>query len=48
MVWGGIPYDCIELAQQEKVEGVTCNEILNEFEDKLTTKLSFPHQMLRK
>lgn len=41
MVWGGIPYDCIELAQQEKVEGVTCDEILNEFEDKLTTKLGF-------
>ena len=41
MVWGGIPYDCIELARQEKVEGVTCDEILNEFEDKLTTKLGF-------
>ena len=41
MVWGGIPYDCIELAQQENVEGVTCDEILDEFEDKLTTKLGF-------
>ena len=41
MVWGGIPYDCIELAQQGKVEGVTCDEILNEFEDKLTAKLGF-------
>ena len=41
MVWGGIPYDCIELAQLEKVEGLTCDEILDEFEDKLTTKLGF-------
>ncbi len=41
MVWGGIPYDCIELAQQEKVEGLTCDEILDEFENKLTTKLGF-------
>lgn len=41
MVWGGIPYGCIELAQQETVEGLTCDEILNEFEDKLTTKLDF-------
>ncbi|MXY27695.1 putative toxin-antitoxin system toxin component, PIN family [Candidatus Poribacteria bacterium] len=41
MVWGGIPYNCIELAQQGKVEGLTCDEILDEFEDKLTTKLGF-------
>ena len=41
MVWGGIPYDCIELALQETVEGLTCDEILNEFEDKLTIKLGF-------
>ncbi len=41
MVWGGIPYDCIELAQQEKVVGLTCDEILDEFEDKLATKLGF-------
>ena len=41
MVWGGVPYDCIELAQQEKVKGLICDEILDEFEDKLTTKLGF-------
>ena len=41
MVWGGIPYDCIKLALQETVEALTCDEILNEFEDKLTVKLGF-------
>lgn len=41
MIWGGIPYRCIELAQQDTVEGVTCVEILNEFEQKLTTKFGF-------
>ena len=39
MVWGGVPYRCIELAQQEKVKGLICDEILDEFEDKLMIKL---------
>jgi predicted nucleic acid-binding protein len=29
MIWGGIPYDCIALAQEEKVEGLICEEILD-------------------
>ena len=41
MVWGGVPYDCIRLAQQDKVDGLTCDGILDEFEGKLTTKLGF-------
>ncbi len=41
MIWGGIPYDCIALAQQNKVEGLTCDEILNEFADKFITKFGF-------
>ena len=41
MIWGGIPYDCIALAQEEKVEGLICEEILDEFWDKLTTKFGF-------
>lgn len=41
MVWGGIPYDCIELAMTDRVEGVTCTEILTEFNNKLTTKLEY-------
>ena len=43
MVWGGVPYDCIELAMTDRVEGVTCAEIIDEFDEKLTTKLEYPH-----
>ena len=43
MVWGGVPYDCIKLAMTDKVDGVTCTEILTEFDEKLTTKLEYPH-----
>ena len=41
MIWGGIPYDCIALAEENKVEGLTCDEILNEFADKFITKFGF-------
>ncbi|RKU27905.1 putative toxin-antitoxin system toxin component, PIN family [Candidatus Poribacteria bacterium] len=41
MVWGGVPYDCIELAKKGSVVGITCAEILDEFEEKLTIKLNF-------
>ena len=41
MVWGGTPYDCIKLAITEHVEGVTCAEIIDEFAEKLTTKLEY-------
>ena len=40
MIWGGRPYDCIELAKRDRVVGITCAEILEEFEEKLTTKLN--------
>ena len=39
MIWGGAPYRSIELAQQNKVKGLICDEILDEFEDKLMIKL---------
>ena len=42
MVWGGVPYDCIKLAMTDRVDGVTCPEILAEFDEKLTTKLEYP------
>lgn len=42
MVWGGIPYACIELAMTGRVEGIICAEIINEFDEKLTTKLEYP------
>lgn len=41
MVWGGIPYECIKLSMTDKVGGVTCTEILTEFDNKLTTKLEY-------
>lgn len=41
MVWGGTPYDCIKLAITDRVEGVTCAEIIDEFAEKLTTKLEY-------
>lgn len=39
MIWGGVPYRSIELAQQNKVKGLICDEILDEFADKLMIKL---------
>lgn len=42
LVWGGIPYECIDLAKKNKVVGLTCAEILDEFEEKLTVKLNIP------
>lgn len=39
MIWDGIPYRSIELAQENKVKGLICDEILDEFENKLMVKL---------
>ena len=41
MVWGGVPYSCIELAMTDKAEGIICPEIIDEFDEKLTTKLGY-------
>ena len=40
MVWGKRPYECIELAKQNKVQGLTCSGILEEFVEKLITKFN--------
>jgi putative PIN family toxin of toxin-antitoxin system len=42
MIWGGVPYDCIELAKTGRIVGITCPEILDEFEEKLITKINVP------
>lgn len=42
MVWGEVPYDCIELAMTDRAKGITCAEIIDEFDEKLTTKLEYP------
>jgi uncharacterized protein len=39
--WKGKPFDCVELACAGTVEGVTCQELLDELAEKLETKLSF-------
>lgn len=40
MIWGGVPYDSLTLAQRNIVEAVTWTEILDEFSQKLTTKFN--------
>lgn len=42
IVWGGVPNECIRLAQENKVAGLTCDEILDELYEKLTTKFHVP------
>jgi putative PIN family toxin of toxin-antitoxin system len=39
--WKGKPFECLELARAGRVDGVTCREILDEFTEKLQSKLSF-------
>ncbi len=39
--WRGRPYQCLELARAGDVEGVTCQELLEELSEKLITKLRF-------
>ena len=38
--WRGAPHRCIELARCGVIEGVTCQELLDELADKLATKLA--------
>ena len=39
--WKGTPYQCIELARTGVVDGITCQEILDELAEKLQLKLLF-------
>src|SRR5207247_957013 len=39
--WRGTPFDCLELARRGDVRGLTCREILQEFEEKLKSRLHF-------
>ncbi|HGJ66184.1 TPA: putative toxin-antitoxin system toxin component, PIN family [bacterium] len=39
--WGGKPYQCLELAREGFIGGVICQEILDEFIEKLEIKLKF-------
>ncbi len=39
--WRGNPYRCLELARAGVIEGITCAELLDELEEKLSLKLGF-------
>jgi uncharacterized protein len=39
--WGGTPEKCVDLVLSRVVRGVTCAEILEEFADKLGSKLQW-------
>jgi len=39
--WKGKPFECVERARAGTVEGVTCQEVLDELAEKLEKKLSF-------
>ena len=43
--WRGRPYRCVELAREDIIHGVVCQEILDELADKLQTKLNFSDTM---
>lgn len=45
--WKGKPFQSVELARAGAVEGVTCQELLDELAEKIETKLSFaPEQVV--
>lgn len=39
------PYRCLELAKQGRVQSVTCQEILEEFEEKLQGKFAYSSEL---
>ena len=38
--WQGSPYFCVQMARTGKIKNLTCREILNEFDDKLRSKMN--------
>src|SRR4051812_31033729 len=44
--WRGNPFKCLELARSGKIRAATCIEILTEFAEKLSTKLSFSDRQI--
>lgn len=42
--WKGKPYQCIELARNGVVDGVTCRELIDELAEKLEVKLGMTSQ----
>jgi putative PIN family toxin of toxin-antitoxin system len=44
--WRGRPYACLERARNGLVDGITCQELLDELTDKLRTRLAFTDEQL--
>jgi putative PIN family toxin of toxin-antitoxin system len=44
--WAGMPGRAVELAQEGRVDGITCVEILSELIDKLRAKLMFSDEQV--
>jgi putative PIN family toxin of toxin-antitoxin system len=42
--WRGNPFRCVELARSRQIRAVTCEPILRELAEKLSTKLAFSDQ----
>ncbi|MCP4311932.1 MAG: putative toxin-antitoxin system toxin component, PIN family [Bacteroidetes bacterium] len=46
--WKGAPYRCVEMARGGAIHHVTCQEILEEFSEKLDSKLRFSDEQITK
>jgi putative PIN family toxin of toxin-antitoxin system len=44
--WRGRPFQCVELARAGVIEGVICQELLDELVDKLQSKLCFDSEQV--
>ena len=44
--WSGKPSQCLQLARDGRIKGVTCTEILDELAEKLSIKLAFSNQQI--
>jgi uncharacterized protein len=44
--WQGKPAECVGLVQSQKIQGITCVELLNELAEKLSIKLGFTEEQI--
>lgn len=44
--WGGKPAQCVQLARDGEIDGLTCGEILDELAEKLESKLGFSDEQI--
>ena len=43
----GSPALCLDLARQGKIDSLTCQEIINKFQEKLQIKFSYPRENIQ-